>query len=78
MNSNLDLTVRRIDGRFRVVASDSKWLETADGCFERNPDPITEHTHERGFTDRDEAWRFLRQIRRGLEQGRDLNLEHWE
>ena len=30
MNTNLRLTVRRIDGHFRVVASDPEWLETDD------------------------------------------------
>ena len=44
MNTRLQLTVRRIDGRFRVVATDPEWLETDDGRFERNPDPIMEHT----------------------------------
>ena len=78
MNTFLRLTVRRIDGRFRVVATDPEWLETDDGRLERNPDPIMEHTHEHPFTDRREAWSFARQIRRGLEQGRDLDLRHWE
>ncbi len=78
MNTNLRITVRRTDGQWRVVASDPEWLEAGDGRFERNPDPIMEHTHEHPFTDRDEAWSFVRQIRRGLEQGRDLNLGHWQ
>ena len=78
MNTSLRLNVRRIDGRFRVVATDPEWLETDDGRFERNPDPIMEHTHEHPFTDRREAWNFVREIRRGLEQGRDLNLGHWQ
>ncbi|MCP3959795.1 MAG: hypothetical protein GY719_18255 [bacterium] len=78
MNTNLRLSVRRIDGRFRVVASDPEWLETDDGRFQRNPNPVMQHTHEHAFTDRDEAWSFIRQIRRELAQGRDLNLRHWE
>ena len=45
MNTDLRLTVRRIDGRFRVVATDPEWLESGDGRFERNGDPIMEHTH---------------------------------
>ena len=78
MNTRLRLTVRRIDGRFRVVASDPEWLETDDGRLERNPDPTMEHTHGHSFTDRREAWSFAREIRQGLEQGRDLDLRHWE
>ena len=78
MNTRLRLTVRRIDRRFHVVATDPEWLETDDGRFERNPDPIMEHTHEHPFTDRREAWNFVREIRQGLEQGRDLNLRHWQ
>ncbi len=78
MTPELRLTVRRIDGRFRVVATDPEWLSTDDGRLERNPDPIMEHTHEHPFADRDEAWSCLRQIRRELEEGRDLNLRHWE
>jgi len=78
MNTNLRLTVRRIDGRFRVVATDPEWLEADDGRLERNPDPVMEHTHSHPFTDRREAWSLVRQIRRGLEQGRDLDLRHWE
>ena len=43
MNTDLRLTVRRIDGRFRVVATDPEWLKTDD--LEHNGDPIMEHTH---------------------------------
>jgi len=78
MNTDLRFTVRRIDGCFRVVASDPEWIETEDGRFERNLDPIVEHTHEHPFTDRREAWRLIGEIRLGLEEGRDLDLRHWQ
>ncbi len=78
MNTSLRLTVRRIDGRFRVVASDPDWIAAENGRFERNPDPIMEHTHGHPFTDRREAWRLVDEIRLGLEQGRDLDLRHWQ
>ncbi len=65
MTTELRLTVRRIDGRFRVVATDPEWLATPDGRLDRNPDPIMEHTHEHPFTDRGEAWSFLRPRRPG-------------
>ncbi len=78
MNTNLRITVRRIDGRYRVVAADPEWLEAGEGRLERNLDPVVEHTHEHPFTDRREAWRLVMEIRRSLEQGRDLNLRHWQ
>ena len=77
MNSNLRITVRRIDDRWRLVATDPEWLTTDDGRLERNPDPILEHTHDHPFTDRREAWSLVNEIRRGLAQGRDLDLRHW-
>ncbi len=78
MNTALRLTVRRIDGRFRIVASDPDWIEAGNGRFQRNPDPIMEHTHEHPFTSKREAWRLVDEIRLGLEQGRDLDLRHWQ
>ena len=62
MNDRLNVTVRRLDGRYRVTASDFQ----------------LEHTHFHPFPTRDAAERFAARVRRALEGGGDLNLQHWE
>jgi hypothetical protein len=54
--------VRRIDQRWRLTA-------TGDGL---------EHTHSHGFLDKDDAHTFRRQVRWAYENGRELNLAHWD
>jgi hypothetical protein len=62
MNAHLRLAVRRLDGRWHVTASDSE----------------LEHTHRHPFPTRDAAQRFVERVRQALEDGRDLDLRHWE
>ena len=57
----LFITVRRIDGAWRVVASDDE----------------VEHTHEHPFRSRKRAWALATEIRVALGRGRDLNLARW-
>ncbi len=56
------VSVRRIDQSYRVMVA-------MDGL---------EHTHHRPFNDKAKAWALARQVRFALDQGDDLNLEHWE
>lgn len=62
MNDHLRLRVRRFDGRWRLTASD--WQ--------------LEHTHRHPFPSREAAERFKKRVRQALEDGRDLDLAHWE
>ncbi len=62
MNRHLHVAVRRFDGRYRVTARDAQ----------------LEHTHLHPFPTRDAAERFSARVRQALEDGRDLNLAHWE
>ncbi len=56
------VSVRRIDQAYRVMV-------TMDGL---------EHTHFHPFNDKDDAWALAHRVRFALDQGDDLNLEHWE
>ncbi len=62
MNAHLRLTVRRFAGRYRVTASDRE----------------LEHTHRHPFPTRQAAERFRDRVHQALENGRDLDLAHWE
>ena len=62
MNAHLRLTVRRLDGRYRVTASDYE----------------LEHTHRHAFPTWQRAQAFAKRVRQALETGADLNLQHWE
>ncbi len=62
MNAHLRLTVRRYGGRYRVTASDYQ----------------LEHTHRHAFPTYKRAKRFADRVRKALETGADLNLQHWE
>ncbi len=62
MNDRLNVNVRRLDGRYRVTARDAQ----------------LEHTHLHPFRSRGAAVRFRQRVRQALEDGRDLNLAHWE
>ena len=62
MNAHLRLTVRRLDGRYRVTARDYE----------------LEHTHRHAFPTRQRAQAFAKRVRQALETGADLNLQHWE
>ena len=62
MNAHLRLNVRRLDGRWRLTASD--WG--------------LEHTHRHPFPSREAAERFKARVRQALEDGRDLDLAHWD
>ena len=62
MNAHLRLSIRRIDGRWRVAATDSE----------------LEHTHHHAFPSREAAERFKSRVHQALEHGRDLDLRHWE
>ena len=58
----LFVTARRVDGAWRVVASDDE----------------LEHTHRQPFHFRDDAWALVREIRAGLDSGEDLDLRRWD
>jgi len=58
----LDISVRRIDQAWHVVATGRD----------------AEHTHGQRFFVRDDAWQLAHEIRRGLQGGRDLNLRFWD
>ncbi len=62
MNGHLRLSVRRLDGSYRVTARDRE----------------LEHTHLHRFPSTERAERFLNRVRQALEAGGDLNLTHWE
>ena len=62
MNAHLRLTVRRLDGRYRVTATDRE----------------LEHTHRHPFPTRERAEAFADRVRHALDAGADLNLQHWE
>ena len=61
-SDELRFFVRRIDQRWRLTA-------TGDGL---------EHTHEHVFDDKDHAHTFRRQVCWAHENGRELNLSHWD
>ena len=60
MNAHPRLTVRRLDGRYRVTASDYE----------------LEHTHRHVFPTRQRAQAFVKRVRQALKLGADLNLQH--
>ena len=62
MNAHLRLRVHRYDGSWRVSASDSE----------------LEHMHRHPFPFHEAAQRFKARVRQALEEGRDLDLRHWE
>ncbi len=62
MNTYLKLSVRRTGGRHYVMARDRD----------------LEHTHHQPFRTKKRAWQFLDRVRKALDDGRDLNLAHWE
>ncbi len=62
MNDHLRLSVRRLDGSYRVEARDRD----------------LEHTHVHRFPTRQRAYRFADRIRQALDAGGDLNLAHWD
>lgn len=62
MNAHLHISVRRLDGRYRVSARDRE----------------LEHTHFHRFACRERAERFAERVREALDAGGDLNLAHWE
>ncbi len=62
MNTHLHVAVRRFDGRYHVSARDRQ----------------LEHTHRHPFPTRAAAERFKARVLKALEDGRDLNLAHWE
>ena len=63
MNTELRIFTRRIDGAWRVTVLDR--------------DEHLEHTHEKPFTDRRDAYRLADEIEVALDGGRHLNLAHW-
>ncbi len=62
MNAHLRVSVRRFDGQYRVTAQDRQ----------------LEHTHRHPFPTDERAHRFATRVREALDEGADLNLEHWE
>ena len=57
--------------RFFVRRIDQRWRLTAAG-------EDLEHTHQHGFLEKDDARTFLRQVRWAYQNGRELNLVHWD
>ncbi len=85
MDLSLRVTVRRFDGAWRVFASESgsarrgeRLIEGPDVYFElaESEEPF-EKVHCEAFDDRNDAYDFAREIREGLQHGRDLNLRFW-
>ena len=62
MNAHLHVSVRRLDGRWRITARDRE----------------LEHTHFYRFATREHADRVAERVRKSLDAGGDLNLVHWE
>ncbi len=60
--NHLKLDIRRTGGRYFVMASDRD----------------LEHTHHQPFRTEKRALSFLDRVRKALNDGRDLNLAHWE
>ncbi len=59
--NGLFVTTRRIDSAWHVVATDDE----------------LEHTHQRAFASRREAYRLASTVLDALDRGRDLNLRFW-
>lgn len=84
MDRSLRITVRRFDGAWRVFATqnasrhDQRLIEGPDVHFElAESDEPFEKVHCEAFDDRNDAYDFAREIREGLQHGRDLNLRFW-
>ena len=86
MNDTLKIFVRRYDGAWRVFAVPSpnrrrrsRLIEGPAVHFDHSDDERPfEHVHRDAFRDFEEAQAFAREIRYGLRQGRDLNLQFWK
>ncbi len=62
MNDHLRISVRRLDGSYRVIVQYSD----------------LEHTHRYPFPTRERAERFANRVRHALDAGGQLNYNHWE
>lgn len=63
------------DRRDRQPTVTVRHIDSAYHAFYR--DDHLEATH-RAALERYQAWDLVKQIRKGLEQGRDLDLAHWD
>lgn len=78
MLNTIWLRVVPFDAGWRVEAYDPRSTEDKPAPHEAEPEIFETRLHFHRFDDRKAAFRFRDRVHKGLETGRDLDLQYWE